>query len=378
MINPVYLDCNATTPLDLEVKKVLFHYLEEEFGNEGSRTHEYGSRAKQAVQKARDQVAAVVAAKREEVIFTSGATESNNLAILGLAAHGIETGKKHLISVNFEHKAVLEPMEAMEAQGFEVTWLASDAHGRINPADLAAALRPDTLLVSVMGANNETGVIQPLDAIAELLASHEAFFHTDAAQLFGKELAPLRNGRIDLISVSGHKLYAPKGIGALISRRRGYNRAPLKPLMYGGGQERGLRPGTLPVALIAALGEACQQAVKSAEQRSKHCAQIKQAAMAAFAPLDPRIHGRPDECLSHVLNIAFPGIDSEALIVALKDLAAFSNGSACTSSSYTPSHVIKAMGFSDDEANEAVRFSWSYQTPSVDWEKLAERILALR
>lgn len=375
---PVYLDCNATTPLDLEVKKVLFHYLEQEFGNEGSRTHEYGSRAKQAVQKARDQVAAVVAAKREEVIFTSGATESNNLAILGLAAHGIETGKKHLISVNFEHKAVLEPMEAMRARGFEITWLESDTHGRINPAEIAAALRPDTLLVSVMGANNETGVIQPLDAIADVLATHEAYFHTDAAQLFGKVISPLCNGRIDLISVSGHKLYAPKGIGALISRRRGYNRLPLKSLMYGGGQERGLRPGTLPVALIAAIGEACQQAVELAEQRSNYCAKIKQAAMTAFAPLNPRIHGRPEECLSHVLNIAFPGIDSEALIVALKDLAAFSNGSACTSSSYTPSHVIKAMGFSDDEANEAVRFSWSYQTPFVDWEKLAERIVALR
>jgi cysteine desulfurase len=377
MKSPVYLDCNATTPLDAEVQKTLFHYLAEEFGNEGSRTHEYGSRAKQAAQKARDQVAAVVEAKREEVIFTSGATESNNIALLGLAEHGQTVGKKHLIGNRIEHKAIIEPLEAMQKMGFEVTWLDADASGKVCIEELRAALRADTLLVSVMAANNETGVMQPLAAVCDIMRNHDAYLHTDAAQVFGKELAPLRNGRIDMISVSGHKIYAPKGIGALITRRRGYDRPPLKPLFYGGGQERGLRPGTLPVALIAALGEASHQAIKNCESRAKYCRAIKASALETFACLKPRIHGEITETLDHVLNIAFPGIDSEALIVALKDLAAFSNGSACTSSSYTPSHVMKAMGYTDDEANEAVRFSWCYQTPQVDWEQVATRIRAM-
>ncbi|MCB1092686.1 MAG: aminotransferase class V-fold PLP-dependent enzyme, partial [Verrucomicrobiae bacterium] len=184
---PVYLDCNATTPLDPAVREVLFHYLTEEFGNEGSRTHEYGARAKQAVQKARDQVAAVVGAKREEVIFTSGATESNNLAILGLAAHGQETGKRHLIGTRIEHKAVLEPLEEMERRGFEVSWLGCDEQGRVRVEELEATIRPDTLLVSIMAANNETGVRQPLDEVFDLLEGHDAYLHTDAAQAFGKE-----------------------------------------------------------------------------------------------------------------------------------------------------------------------------------------------
>lgn len=378
MAKPVYLDCNATTPLDPAVREVLFHYLTDEFGNEGSRTHEFGSRAKQAVQKARDQVGAVVGAKRDEVIFTSGATESNNLAILGLAEHGRECGKRHLIGTRIEHKAVLEPLEVMEKQGFEVTWLGCDAEGRVRVEDLEASLRPDTLLVSIMAANNETGVRQPMDDICAVLDGHEAYFHTDAAQAFGKDLAPLRKGRIDLISVSGHKIYAPKGVGALIVRRRGYERVPLRPLVHGGGQERGLRPGTLPVALVAALGAAAEVAVKDHERRSKHCQKIREAALQAFAPLSPRIHGRPEETMDHVLNLAFPGIDSEALIVALKDLVAISNGSACTSSSYTPSHVIKAMGYSDDEANEAIRLSWCHLTPQVDWDAVAVRVAGLR
>jgi cysteine desulfurase len=372
--SPVYLDCNATTPLDPEVKEVLFRYLTEEFGNEGSRTHEYGSRAKQAVQKARDQVAAVVGAKRDEVIFTSGATESNNLAILGLSDYGKKQSKLHLIGTRLEHKAVIEPLEAMEKQGFEVTWLNSDDQGRVDVDQLKQALRPDTLLVSIMASNNETGVRQPLAEICEILEGHDAFFHTDAAQAFGKDIEPLRSGRIDLISVSGHKIYAPKGIGALILRRRGYDRPPLKPLFYGGGQERGLRPGTLPVAHVAALGMAAETAMKNHEKRRKHCRKIKDAALAAFSSLAPRIHGRPDETMDHVLNLAFRGIDSEALIVALKDLVAISNGSACTSSSYTPSHVIKAMGYSDDEANEAIRLSWCYLTPEVDWTGIAARV----
>lgn len=377
MTNTSYLDCNATTPLEPEVRDVVLHYLTEEFGNEGSRTHEYGARAKQAVQKARDQVAAVVGAKRDEVIFTSGATESNNLAILGLAEHGLKTGRRHLIGTRIEHKAVIEPLEVMEDRGFEVTWLDCDEQGRVKVSDLQQALRPDTLLVSIMAANNETGVRQPLDEVCKTLEGHEAYFHTDAAQAFGKDLDPLRNQRIDLISVSGHKIYAPKGIGALVICRRGYERVPIQPLIHGGGQERGLRPGTLPVALVAALGAASEIALRDHAKRVARCRKLKEAALKAFAPLAPRIHGRPEETMDHVLNLAFPGVNSEALIVALKDVAAISNGSACTSSSYTPSHVIKAMGYSDDKANEAIRLSWCHLTPEVDWDELAARVASL-
>ena len=374
----VYLDCNATTPLEPEVREVMLRYFTEDFGNEGSRTHEYGARAKQAVQKARDQVAAVVSAKRDEVIFTSGATESNNLAILGLRAAGEEQGKRHVITTTIEHKAVLEPCDALERAGFEVTRVSVGATGAVEPDAIKAALRPDTLLVSVMQANNETGIRQPLDKIAGILKDHSAYFHTDAAQGFGKDLEPLRNSRIDLISISGHKIYSPKGIGALVMRRRGYERIPLQPLVYGGGQERGLRPGTLPVALIAALGTASEIAVRDHDIRLDSCRTIREKALNALLPLNPRLSGDQSLVMDHVLNLAFPGLDSEALIVTLKDLIAISNGSACTSSSYTPSHVLKAMGMSDDEANSCVRISWCHMTPVVDWRAVAERISSLR
>lgn len=373
-----YLDCNATTPIEPEVWEIFSRYTLEEYGNEGSRTHEWGNRAKQAVQKARDQVAAVVNATRDEVIFTSGATESNNLALLGLEAHGHAVGKRHVITTEIEHKAVLEPIRELEKRGFEVTRLRCDPSGQISPTDLAEALRDDTLLVSIMHLNNETGIYQPISEIAKLVADHSAYFHTDAAQGFGKDLETLKHPRLDLISISGHKLFAPKGIGSLITRRRGYTRAPLQPLMFGGGQERNLRPGTLPVALIAALGAASEIAVRDHTKRKAACLRFREQAWTALSQLHPIVTGDQSKVASHVLNFAIPGIDSEALIVALKDLAAFSNGSACTSQSYTPSHVLKAMGMTDDEANSCVRLSWSHLTPSVNWNSIVERIESLR
>ena len=375
---PIYLDCNATTPMEPSVQAVLFHHLSEEFGNAGSRTHEYGSRAKAAVQKARDQVAAVVGARREEVIFTSGATESNNLALLGLREHGERTGRRHIISTTIEHKAVLEPLEQLAAHGFSITLIAPDTGGAVTAEDIKAALRPDTLLVSVMHVNNETGVEQPIGQIASLLGEHEAFFHVDAAQSFGKLLSTLNNPRIELISVSAHKIYGPKGVGALIVRRRGYDRIPLCPLIFGGGQERGLRPGTQPVGLIVALGEASEVAIKEQSKREKCCRVIKQQALAALTAAGAEPVGDQARVLYSTLNIRVPGLDSEALMVATKDLIAISNGSACTSSSYTPSHVLKAMGFDDKSANQCVRLSWSHLTPQVNWSAVAERINELR
>lgn len=377
-MNPVYLDCNATTPIEPEVLETLRYYLAEEYGNDGSRTHEYGARAKKAVQLARDQVAAVVGARRDEIIFTSGATESNNLAILGLAAHGETTGRKHIISTRIEHKAVLEPIEELERRGFEVSWIECGPNGRIQAEAVCEAVRDDTLLVSVMAANNETGVRQPISEIAELLKDHPAYFHTDGAQSFGKDIETLRTNRLDLISISSHKIFGPKGIGALVVRRRGYKRVPLTPLIFGGGQERGIRPGTLPVAQVAALGKAAEMSVKEHKTRVAKCQQIKSAALKSFEALEIRINGAPEHIHDHVLNFAVPGIDSEAMIVALKDLVAISNGSACTSASYTPSHVMLAMGQSEDEANEALRLSWCHMTADVDWNEIARRIKSLR
>jgi cysteine desulfurase len=373
----VYLDCNATTPLDPRVRQVLLRYLDEEYGNEGSRTHEYGSAAKRAVQQARDQVASVVGCKREEVLFTSGATESNNLAILGLADFGIANNRRHIVSTMIEHKAVLEPLADLESRGFEVTYVKPQADGLVRSADVLSALRPDTLLVTVMHVNNETGVVQPLDEIAAGMANHPAYLHVDAAQSFGKIPKTLANQRIDLISISGHKIYAPKGIGALIARRRGYEKAPIKPLMFGGGQERGVRPGTLPVALIAALGESAALSVAESAKWMDRCAAIKVDALKALLPLGGVPVGPDGGVISSTLNIRFPMLDSEALIVGLQGYAAISNGSACTSSSYKPSHVLKAMGMDDTDATRCVRLSWSHLTPDPDWKKIAERIRQL-
>ena len=378
LAEPVYLDCNATSPLEPAIREAVTHWLTEEIGNAGSRTHEYGTRAKHAVQQARGQVASVVDAKSDEVVFTSGATESNNLAILGLATWGEVEARRHVVTTAIEHKAVLEPLDALERRGFTVTLVRPRTSGAVAAEDIATALRPDTLLVSVMHVNNETGVQQPIGAIADSLLDHEAFFHVDAAQGFGKELLTLRNPRIDLISVSSHKVYGPLGIGALIARRRGFRRPPLTPLAYGGGQERGLRPGTLPVPLIVGFGLAAEIALQDHEDRRVRCLELREQALNALNPLEIRLHGDPEHTLPHVLNFSVEDVDSEALMVALKDIAAVSNGSACTSQSYEPSHVLRAMELPEGAIAGAVRLSWCHLTPNVDWIRIADRIRSLR
>lgn len=375
---PVYLDCNATTPMEPEVADQVREFFLKEFGNEGSRTHAYGAAAKQAVQRAREQVAAVVAAKRDEVIFTSGATESNNLAILGLAEFGRTSERLHIVSTQIEHKAVLEPLDHLRKSGFEVTLVGCDRSGAVKAKDILNAVRDDTLLVSVMHVNNETGVRQPIMEIAEGLRDHAAYFHVDAAQSFGKELEALKNPRIDLISASAHKLYGPKGIGALIMRRRDYDRPPITPLCFGGGQERGLRPGTLPVPLIAGFGLGCELAVRHAEGRSKRNEAFRRVMLDHLAALDPTFHGDLTHAVPHTVNFSVKGVDSEALMVAWKDLVAVSNGSACTSSSYNPSHVLSAMGLTEEEISGAVRVSWCHLTPQVDWARFVTVIDSLR
>lgn len=373
----VYLDCNATAPIDPVVQKTVLDCLAD-VGNAGSRTHSYGLRARRAVERARDRVAAVVGAEPDEVVFTSGATESNNLAILGLAGFGEATGRRHVVSTAIEHKAVLEPLEALAARGFAVTLVAPEPSGAVRADAVQAAVQRDTLLVSVMQVNNETGVRQPLDEIAASLDRHPAYLHVDAAQGFGKELQVLRMPRVDLVSISAHKIFGPPGVGALVARRRRFDKVPLACLAWGGGQERGLRPGTLPVALIAGLGAASEQAATNLEARRAHCASIRSLALDALLPLDIQIHGALDASLPHVLNFSVDGIDAEALMVGLRDLIAVSNGSACTSQNYTPSHVLTAMGLSSAEVAGAVRMSWCHLTPPVDWNAVAKRIEFLR
>lgn len=375
---PVYLDCNATTPVEPQIRDIVRHYLEIEFGNAGSRTHTFGAQALQAVQRARHQIAEVIKASRDEVIFTSGATESNNLAILGLAKFGNMTGRRHIISSAMEHKAVLEPLNFLSKQGFEITLLPGDATGRVEAIKVKEALRSDTLLVSVMQVNNETGVIQPIEEIAACLEGHEGFFHVDASQGFGKIFSGIDLKRVDLISISGHKIFAPKGVGALVMRRRSFKALPLEPIMFGGGQERGLRPGTLPVPLIVGLGEAAEISVKDNKVRRVACEGIKNEILSAFLPLNPVINGDPSHTVSHTLSISFPGLDSEAVIVALKDEIAVSNGSACTSSSYKPSHVLQAMQIKDSIIRGTLRLSWCHLTESVDWHCIAKKISNLK
>jgi len=374
----VYLDCNATTPVEPRVAARVMEFLRDEFGNAGSRTHEYGLRAKRATQEAREQVAHVVDAGADEVVFTSGATESNNLAILGLEKFGVETNRRHIISTAIEHKAVLEPLGVLANRGFDVTLIPPTTGGWVEADAIRDAVRPDTLLVSVMHVNNETGVTQPVEEIAQALETSDAMFHVDAAQGFGKNIPALQNPRIDLISVSGHKIYGPKGVGALITRRRGYERLPLAPLMFGGGQERGLRPGTLPVQLIVGFGLAAELALKESESRQRVCADYRTQALAALSPLGPDFNGDQARVQPHVMNLSWAGLDSEALMVSLKDLVSVSNGSACTSQSYEPSHVLKAMGLPEDQAKGAVRISWSHLTEALDWQDVATRIRSLQ
>ena len=374
----VYLDCNATTPVEPEVQELVLRCFSENMGNAGSRTHDYGLKAKKAVQTAREQVASLVAASSDEILFTSGATESNNIALLGLASYGQKTGRQHIVSTAIEHKAVLEPLEVLERRGFEVTLVTPDADGFVPAVCVLEAIRPDTLAVSVMHVNNETGVTQPVAEIAAGLEGQEPFLHVDAAQSFGKVIDELRSPRIDLISATSHKVYGPIGVGALIARRRRYRRPPLEPLMRGGGQERGLRPGTLPTPLIAGFGLAAELAEKACETRREQCLAIRRQALSALAPLSIRLHGNEGRIVPHVLNFSIDGLDSEAVMLSLKGMAAISNGSACTSTSYEPSHVLKAMGLSDEEAQGAMRLSWCHLTPDVDWQAIRDTISGLQ
>jgi cysteine desulfurase len=335
---PIYLDYAATTPVLPEVAAVVQHYMLVEFGNASSRTHEYGLAAKKAVEESREVIAKAVGSKPDEVTFTSGATEANNIAILGLRAWAEETGRKHIVTTAIEHSAVLEPCEHLRSLGFEITYVMPNGDGLIPAEAVLAAVRPDTALVTVMHVNNETGVIQPIREIADGLGDHPAWFHTDSAQGFGKVTSDLIHPRIEMISISGHKIGAPKGVGALITRRRGYKRPPLQPLMFGGGQERGLRPGTLAVPLIAGLKPAVTIITGKTEVRiaAPYTELINyEQDFREVGSSAPRV---PGIVMLHSINF-----DQEAAILLLQQEFSISNGAACASASYKPSHVLKAI-----------------------------------
>jgi cysteine desulfurase len=377
-MKPVYLDYNATTPTDPRVLEAMLPYFLAEFGNSGSRTHIYGQKAKDAVDRARGQIAEILGGKSEEIIFTSGATESNNIALLGLTRHGVDTNRKHVLATAIEHKAVLEPLGRLQKLGFEVELVPVTSGGYVELHAVEERLRPDTLVVSVMHANNETGVLQPVLEIGKLLGETQTLFHVDAAQTYGKEVETLRLLKSDFTAISGHKIYGPKGIGALRIDGRVTRRKALSPLMTGGGQEMGLRPGTLPVPLVVGLGAAAELAGTEHRVRRSQAEKLKTQFLSALEAVDHRINGDLQRVQSHVVNVSFPGVDSEALMLALRSEIAISNGAACTSTGHQASHVLRSMGLSEDLLATAVRFSWGPGVNEIPHEALLDAISRLR
>lgn len=352
---PIYMDYSATTPVDPRVRDAMIPWLSEHFGNPASRSHAYGWEAGDAVERARAEVAALVGADAREIIWTSGATESDNLAIKG-AAHFYQTRGKHLITVKTEHKAVLDTMRELERQGFEVTYLDVQENGLFDPETFAAAIRPDTILASVMLVNNEIGVIQPIETLGRICREKNVVFHVDAAQAAGKVDIDLSALPVDLMSLSAHKIYGPKGIGALYVRRK--PRVRLEAQMHGGGHERGLRSGTLPTHQIVGMGEAFRLAREEMAAENARVRALRDRLLAGLREGMEHIYvnGDMQQRVAHNLNISFAYVEGESLMMAVKDIA-LSSGSACTSASLEPSYVLRALGRSDELAHSSIRFS---------------------
>ncbi|MGG7604295.1 IscS subfamily cysteine desulfurase [Massilia sp. BKSP1R2A-1] len=360
---PIYMDYSATTPIDPRVADKMIPYLREQFGNPASRSHMYGWSAEAAVEEARGHVAALVGADPREIIWTSGATESNNLALKG-AAHFYKTKGKHIITVKTEHKAVLDTVRELERQGFEATYLEPQDNGLITVEQLEAAIRPDTILVSVMLVNNEIGVIQPIDAIGELCRSKGIIFHCDAAQATGKVEIDLNKTKCDLMTFTAHKTYGPKGVGALYVRRK--PRVRLEAQMHGGGHERGLRSGTLPTHQIVGMGEAFRIAKEEMDAELVKVKALRDRLARGLLEIEEvYINGDMDHRVPHNLNVSFNYVEGESLIMAIKDIAV-SSGSACTSASLEPSYVLRALGRSDELAHSSIRFTIGRFTTEQD------------
>lgn len=355
MLNlPIYLDYSATTPVDPRVAEKMIPYLTELFGNPASRSHSFGWTAEEAVENAREEVARLVNADPKEIVWTSGATESNNLAIKG-AAHFYQSKGKHIITMKTEHKAVLDTCRELERQGFEVTYLAPQEDGLIDLDGFKAALRPDTVLVSVMFVNNEIGVIQPIAELGEICREKGIIFHVDSAQATGKVEIDLQSLKVDLMSFSAHKTYGPKGIGALYVRRK--PRVRLEAQMHGGGHERGFRSGTLATHQIVGMGEAFRLAREEMSTELTRVRALRDRLWSGLSQMEEvYVNGDMAKRVPHNLNVSFNFVEGESLIMAIKDLAV-SSGSACTSASLEPSYVLRALGRSDELAHSSIRFS---------------------
>ncbi|RBM49825.1 IscS subfamily cysteine desulfurase [Vibrio tarriae] len=370
---PIYLDYSATCPVDPRVAEKMVQYMTMDgtFGNPASRSHRYGWQAEEAVDTAREQIAALLNADPREIVFTSGATESDNLAIKGVA-HFYNKQGKHIITSKTEHKAVLDTMRQLEREGFEVTYLDPESNGLIDLAKLEAAMRDDTIMVSIMHVNNEIGVVQDIAAIGELCRSRKVVFHVDAAQSAGKVAIDVQEMKVDLISLSAHKAYGPKGIGALYVRRK--PRIRLEAQMHGGGHERGFRSGTLPTHQIVGMGEAFRIAKEELQQDYDHALKLRNRLLDGIKDMEAvTINGDLDQRVPHNLNVSFAFVEGESLLMALKDLAV-SSGSACTSASLEPSYVLRALGLNDELAHSSIRFSFGRFTTEAEIDYAIELI----
>jgi cysteine desulfurase len=371
----IYLDNQATTPVDQRVLSAMLPYFTEHPGNPASNSHLYGWEAEAAVKQARTAIASAIQAAPEEIYFTSGATEANNLAIKGVAEAYIQRGK-HIITVQTEHNAVLEPCRYLESLGFDLTYLAVQSDGLIDLQQLEAAFRTDTILVSVMAANNEIGVLQPLAEIGALCRRHEALFHTDAAQAIAKIPLNVQTMQIDLMSITAHKVYGPKGIGALYVRRR-HPRVQLAAQLHGGGQERGLRSGTLPTPQIVGLGKAVELGLAEQTSEQQRLSELRQRLWQQISTLEGvYLNGHPDQRLAGCLNVSFEGVDGAALLLGLQAIAAVSSGSACSSTKVSPSHVLLALGRSPALAQASIRFGIGRFNTAAEIDQVAQQVIA--
>lgn len=373
----IYLDYNSSAPIDKRVLEFMIDVYTNIIGNADSRTHGYGEAARKIVENARKQVASILRISSDEVFFTSGATESNNIALQGLKEYAYATNKKHIITTSIEHKAVLETAKALQRQGFEVDYVSPDLSGRISVEDILTRVRADTLLVSVMHVNNETGIIQPVYEIGNALQEREVLFHVDATQSFGKLVEELQRVKYNMLSMSAHKLGGPQGIGALILRKQRYKLPPVKAIMYGGQQEHGIRPGTLPVALIAGLGKACEIAEKEYKDNIRVCKEIKEKIKSILdaSGLEYKYNGFQEYAIPSTVNVCLCGVSSEALMLSSKEFCSLSNGSACNSKSYNPSYVLLAMGIPKDQIESSVRISWGHDVMVNELEKSFKNVI---
>lgn len=367
----VYLDYNSSAPIDERVLDVMIDVYRNCIGNADSRTHSHGENAREVVERARGQVASLLKVTPGEVFFTSGATESNNIAIQGLQEYAAKAGKHHIITSSIEHKAILETVKAMEKKGFKVDIVSPDLSGRVNTDEVLSLIGEDTLLVSIMHVNNETGIIQPIEKIGEKLSEQGILFHVDATQSCGKLVDEIKNIKYNMLSFSAHKLQGPQGIGVLVLRKTGYKLPPVKNIFYGGQQEHGVRPGTIPVALAAGCGKACEIAEQDHKINAKKNKVLKETLIRILqeSGLDFKFNGNQDYCVTNTVNICIPGVMSEALMISSKQFCSVSNGSACTSKSYAPSYVLTAMGIPTEDIESSLRISWGPDTSVEDLEK---------